>query len=145
MRSWNVWEFTSEVSTNTTARSRTQFSYRYITFLPLAVLTSILATIVVGQAWAACDVAFKTRATIFYLHFPLLVLAYTAVLMAGYLLAGPAGWPQGLVVTIAVLMVVTVSWSYFALAGLPLRNEFCPDVEPSWWPWLVPPVPGAHP
>lgn len=140
-----MWEFTSEISTNPTARSRTQLSYRYITFLPLAVVISILATIVVGQAWAACDVAFKTRVTIFYLHFPLLVVAYTIILMAAYLLADPVGWPQGLVVTIAVLMVVTVSWSYFALAGLPLRNEFCPDVEPSWWPWLVPPLPGAHP
>jgi hypothetical protein len=140
-----VWEFLSDAEASYPKQRRADFPYRYTTLLPLAVLASFTASIIVGQAWNACDVAFETRATIFYLHFPALVVAYTITLLAVSLLAGPAGWPQGLVMTIAVLMVVTVSWSYFALAGLPLRNEFCPGVEPSWWPWLVPPLPGAHP
>jgi hypothetical protein len=140
-----VWDFFNDAGTGRPKRHRTDFSYRYITLLPPAVLASFAASIVVGRAWGACDVAFETRATIFYLHFPALVVAYTATLLAVSLLSGPATWQQSFAVTIAVLMIVTVSWSYFALAGLPLRNEFCPDVEPSWWPWLVPPLPGAHP
>jgi hypothetical protein len=140
-----MWDFLGDAGTNRPKQRRTDFPYRYITLLPPAVLASFSASIVVGQAWGACDVAFKTRVSVFYLHFPTLIVAYTAALLAVSLLAHPAGWPQILVVTIGVLLVVTVSWSYFALAGLPLRNEFCPDVEPSWWPWLVPPLPGAHP
>lgn len=136
---------TSDPFVSQTARRRTQLPYRYTALLPLALLAPFSATIVVSQAWSACEVPLKTRLTVFYLHFPTLVLAYITVLLVAYLFAGPAGWPHSLVVVISVLLVMTVTWTYFALAGLPLQNEFCPDVEPSWWPWLLPPLPGAAP
>jgi hypothetical protein len=120
-------------------------SYRYVSLLPLTLLTSGGAAIVVAQAWHACDIAFTTRLTVFYLHFPALVVSYTVVLVLADLLTGAAAWPHTVVAVIAALLVVTVTWGYFVFAGLPLQNEFCPDVQPSWWPWLLPPVPGAAP
>ncbi|HEX2416804.1 MAG TPA: hypothetical protein VHJ83_01590 [Micromonosporaceae bacterium] len=124
---------------------RTEPSYRYIGLLPLTLLTSGSASVVVAQAWSGCEVPLKTRLQVFYLHFPALVVASAVVLLLAHLLAGLAAWPHSLVVAIAVLLVITVTWSYFALAGLPLRGELCPDIQPSWWPWLLPPLPGAAP
>ncbi|MEV6519447.1 hypothetical protein AB0M37_27090 [Micromonospora chalcea] len=44
-----------------------------------------------------------------------------------------------------VVVVVALSWAYFALAGLPLQNALCPAGEPPWWPHWLPPARDVYP
>lgn len=131
---------------------RALFPHRYVVLVvvlvPLAVLAAMWNVTVVATAWNTCEVASNVHLAVtrvFPIHFPVMVLTYVGTLFGGHLIAGRPGEYPGFVVLITVVLVAGISWGYFAYAGLPLQNEFCPDGQPSWWPWQLPPYPGTSP
>jgi hypothetical protein len=125
--------------------------HHLVAALILAVLVSCGTTSVVARAYAACDVGINADANTFGLaallpvlaviHGSALVMAYTA---AGRSMMSPA-LRAAVSVSTTVVVVVVLSWVYFALAGLPLRNALCPAGEPPWWPGWIPPSHDVYP
>lgn len=78
---------------------------------------------------------------------PVLAIVYGVTLVAA--VTGrwtmPPALRAGVPVLTTVVVVVVLSWAYFALAGLPLRNALCPAGEPPWWPGCVPPSHDVYP
>ncbi|MFG2101785.1 hypothetical protein ACGFJ5_14395 [Micromonospora echinaurantiaca] len=119
--------------------------------LILAVSASCAGSSVVARAYAACDVGVNATANAFGLValLPVLVIAHGAALVGAYTVTGR--WVAspvlraGAAALATVVVVVVLSWAYFALAGLPLQNALCPTGEPLWWPHWLPPSHDVYP
>lgn len=124
---------------------------RLLAALILAVSASCAGSSVVARAYAACDVGVNATANAFGLValLPVLVIAHGAALVGAYTVTGR--WVASPVLRAAVsalttvVVVVVLSWAYFALAGLPLQNALCPTGEPPWWPHWLPPSHDVYP
>ncbi|WP_139307308.1 hypothetical protein [Micromonospora pattaloongensis] len=133
-------------------RRQTRLRGRHlVAALVLAVLASCGTTSVVARAYAACDVGVNASANAFGLIalLPVLTIVHGLALVVAYTVN--ARWVMspalraGVSVLTTVVVVVVLSWAYFALAGLPLRNALCPAGEPPWWPGWVPPSHDVYP
>ncbi|WP_406036416.1 hypothetical protein OG799_18220 [Micromonospora sp. NBC_00898] len=125
--------------------------HHLVAALVLAVLVSCGTTSVVARAYAACDVGINASANAFGLIalLPVLAIVHGVALIVTYTVTGrwmmsPA-LRAGVSVLTTVVVVVVLSWAYFALAGLPLRNALCPAGEPPWWPYWLPPSHDVYP
>lgn len=126
---------------------------RYVAVALLFALPAAYGAVsVVSDAWNACDVGINASANqtgLVLFHLPVVAGAHAALLALAYVLA--RRWVTSLRARIGLLMLVTiailaaVTWTYFALAGLPLQNALCPDGEPVWWPLWLPPAHDVQP
>jgi hypothetical protein len=106
---------------------------------------------VVARAFDACDVGINASANALGLLalFPVLVVIHAGALVGAYMVTGrwivSAAARTGVAVLTTLVVVMVVSWMYFALAGLPLENALCPDGAPPWWPEWLPPSHDVYP
>jgi hypothetical protein len=95
---------------------------------------------VVGRAWHACEIGSTgpNGFVLLYTHLPALwlvqTLAVTGVsVLIAWLFRNRLVATGGMALAAAVIVAVS-GWTYLVVQGLPAHNEFCPGIEPPWWP-----------
>jgi hypothetical protein len=104
--------------------------------------------VLVGRAWAACDVGINSAAnswSLVFFVFPVMACVNTAVFAVVFAVAGGRlaqrgrlGWVGAVAVGLFALAVVT--WLLMAIAGTPsdYPSPWCERNVPPWWPSWIP-------
>lgn len=124
-----------------------QQGYRVLLGWGLGILVSGAAAyglvVLVGHAFAACDVGINAGANSLVLQFVLPVLWVVNLVLFGVVysvVSGPT-WQRKVVGLLAALFaVVLMAWLLFAWLGTPsgYPDPICPSNVPPWWPSWIP-------